>query len=192
MAVLLSPMMVNAQGPPERETDTPAIPALLTTRSFVIGPDDVLAINVWKEPEISRTVTVRSDGKISLALVGELQASGKTPEQLQTEITQKLNPFINNPTVTVITQEIKSRRISVLGKVANPGAYPLTGSVTVLEAIALAGGLRDFAKQESIHVLRYRADGSQQRLPFNYKEVLKGNNQSQNVLLEPHDTVVVP
>jgi polysaccharide export outer membrane protein len=170
----------------------PAISTPIPNQSFVIGPDDVLAINVWKEQEISRTVTVRSDGMISDALVGELQAAGRTPQQLQAEISHKLKPFINNPTVTVITQEIKSRKISVLGKVANPGTFPLTGSATVLDAIALAGGLRDFAKQTSIYVLRYRPDGSQQRLPFNYKEVLKGNNQSQNVLLEPRDTVVVP
>ena len=108
--------------------------------SFQIGPDDVLAINVWKEPEISRSVPVRSDGKVSLPLVGEVQASGQTPKQLEAAISTKLTSYISEPEVTVIVQQIKSQRFNILGQVAHPGTYPLSNPTTVLDAIALAGG----------------------------------------------------
>jgi polysaccharide biosynthesis/export protein len=160
--------------------------------SFVLGVDDVLAVNVWKEAEISRTVTVRSDGNISLPLVGEVQARAKTPRQLQDEITSKLSGFIPEPAVTVIVQEVRSRRFNILGRVEHPGSYPLAESATLLDAIAIAGGLRDFAKQKSIYVLRPELDGTQLRLPFNYKEVIRDKHLEQNIKLQPHDTVVVP
>jgi len=159
---------------------------------FVIGADDVLGISVWKEAEVSRTVTVRSDGKISLPLVGELQADGKTPKQLEEEIRSKLTAFISDPEVTLIVQEVRSHRFNVLGQVQHPGSYVLASSTTVLDAIALAGGFRDFAKQKSIYIVRSNPDGTQVRLPFNYREVVKGDKQKQNVKLENHDTVVVP
>jgi polysaccharide biosynthesis/export protein len=160
--------------------------------SFIIGADDVLAVNVWKETEISRSVPVRSDGKISLPLVGEVQASGHTPRQLEQEIAKRLQNYISEPEVTVIVQQINSQKFNVLGQVARPGLYPLTNSPTVLDAIGLAGGFRDFAKQKSIYILRKNPDGGQSRLPFNYKDVVKGKNQEQNVKLQPGDTVVVP
>ena len=160
--------------------------------SFVIGADDVLAINVWKEPDISRSLPVRSDGKISLPLVGEVQASGQTPSQLEKEIAAKLKSYVSEPEVTVIVQEIRSQRINILGMVARPGSYLLTNSMTVLDAIAAAGGFRDFAKQKSVYVLRQNADGTQKRLPFNYKEVVQAKNSDQNVKLQPRDTLVVP
>jgi polysaccharide biosynthesis/export protein len=160
--------------------------------SFQMGPDDVLAINVWKEPEISRSVPVRSDGKVSLPLVGEVQASGQTPKQLEAEISKKLASYISEPEVTVIVQQIKSQRFNILGQVTRPGTYPLSNPTTVLDAIALAGGFRDFAKQKSIYVLRQSADGTSSRLPFNYKDVIKGKDLQQNVRLEPRDTVYVP
>jgi polysaccharide biosynthesis/export protein len=169
-----------------------AAPHVNVADSFVVGPDDILAINVWNETEITRSVTVRPDGKISVALIGELQASGKTPQQLEREITSKLSSFVTDPTVTVIVQEIRSRKFSVLGKVTHPGSYSLTNTTTVLDAIALAGGFRDFAKQKAIYVLRQKSDGSAVRLAFDYKEVVKGNKLEQNVRLEPRDTVVVP
>src|SRR4051812_26034560 len=151
--------------------------------SFVIGNDDVLAINVWKEPEVSRSVPVRSDGRISLPLVGEVEAAGRTPLKLEQDIASKLKNYISEPEVTVIVQQINSQKINILGMVAKPGAYPLTGSATVLDAIALAGGFRDFAKKKSIYVLRQNADGTQTKLPFNYKDVIKGQNLKQNVKL---------
>jgi polysaccharide export outer membrane protein len=160
--------------------------------SYVIGDADVLSINVWKEPDVTRVIPVRSDGKISLPLAGELQASGRTPRQLEQEITKRLSSYISEPEVTVIVQESKSRRINILGMVTRPGSYLLTNSMTVLDAIAMAGGFKDFAKQKDVYVLRKNANGSDSRLPFNYKDVIKGKNTNQNVQLEPGDTVVVP
>ena len=160
--------------------------------SYVIGANDVLAINVWKEPDISRSVPVRSDGKISLPLVGELQAGGQTPQQLEQEITKRLQSYISEPEVTVIVTDSKSQKVNILGMVSRPGAYLLTSSTTVLDAIAMAGGFKDFAKQKSVYVLRQSPDGTQQRLSFNYKEVIKGKNPEQNIRLQAGDTVVVP
>lgn len=159
---------------------------------YVIGAGDVLAVNVWKEPDISKSLPVRSDGMISLPLAGEVEASGKTPKTLERDITRKLQSYISDPEVTVIVEEIKSQRFNILGQVTKPGTYLLTNSTTVLDAIAMAGGFRDFAKRKSIYVLRTNADGSKQRLPFDYKKVIQGAKQDQNVVLEPHDTVVVP
>jgi polysaccharide biosynthesis/export protein len=167
-------------------------PVVRSDSSYVIGADDVLAINVWKEAEVSRVVPVRSDGKISLPLVGELTAGGQTPLQLEQEITKRLSSFISEPEVTVIVQDSKSQRINILGMVARPGSYMLTGSATVLDAIAMAGGFKDFAKQKAIYVLRPEADGTQKRLLFNYKDMIKGKNPDQNIRLLPRDTVVIP
>ena len=160
--------------------------------TFIIGKNDVLAIAVWKEPEISRSIPVRSDGKISLPLVGEIQAAGETPLKLEQNIAAKLKSYIEEPEVTVIVQQINSQKFNILGMVSRPGEYPLVGSATVLDAIALAGGFRDFAKQKSIYVLRQNPDGTQTRLPFNYKEVVKGRNPGQNIALQARDTIVVP
>jgi polysaccharide export outer membrane protein len=161
--------------------------------SFVIGNDDVLAINVWKEPEISsRSVTVRSDGKITLPLAGEVQAAGRTPLKLEQEIASRLQNFISQPEVSVIVQQINSQKFNVLGLVMHPGTFAVANSPTVLDAIALAGGFRDFAKQKSVYVLRQNADGTETRLPFNYKDVIKGKNLVQNVKLQPRDTIIVP
>jgi len=160
--------------------------------TFIIGIDDLLAINVWKEPDITRSVPVRSDGMISLPLVGELQASGRTPHQLEIAITEKLKNYISEPEVTVIVQEIRSQKFNILGQVARPGSYPLTNSTTVLDAIAMAGGFKDFAKQKNVYVLRQNADGKESRLDFNYKNVIKGKDAAQNIRLQPRDTIVIP
>ena len=160
--------------------------------SFMIGNDDVLAINVWKEPDISRSIPVRSDGKISLPLVGEVQATGQTPLKLEQEIAARLKSYIAEPEVTVIVQQINSQKFNILGQVTRPGSYAIANAATVLDAIAVAGGFRDFAKQKSIYILRQGADGSQTRLRFNYKEVVKGQNPAQNIRLLPRDTIVVP
>lgn len=162
------------------------------SEEFVIGTGDVLAINVWKETEVSRVVPVRSDGRISLPLVGEIQAGGRTPKQLETEISAKLKDYVSEPEVTVIVQEIKSQKFNVLGMVMKPGSYVLTNPTTILDAIAMAGGFRDFAKQKDIYVLRRSVDGNQARLPFNYKDVVKGHKSTQNIALQSNDTIVVP
>jgi polysaccharide export outer membrane protein len=159
--------------------------------SFVIGNDDVLAINVWKEPDISRSIPVRSDGKISLPLVGEVQAAGLTPLKLEKDIAAKLKNYISEPEVTVMVQQVNSQKFNILGQVMRPGSYGIANSTTVLDAIALAGGFRDFAKKKNIYVLRQGA-GGESRIPFNYKDVSQGKNMSQNIRLQPGDTIIVP
>jgi len=160
--------------------------------SFVIGNDDLLAISVWKETELTKSVPVRSDGKISLPLVGEIQATGRTPAQLESEITEKLKNFITTPEVTVVVEKVNSRKYNVLGEVTKPGSYPLTTETTVMDAIAAAGGFRDFAKKSGVYVLRKSSDGQESHLKFNYKDFVKGKNTAQNVKLEPNDTIIVP
>ena len=176
--------------PPAQTADTSTAKA--HDDSFVIGNDDVLSINVWKEPDISRAIPVRSDGKISLPLVGEVQAAGRTPLKLEQDIATRLKNYIAEPEVTVIVQQINSQKFNILGMVGKPGSYVLSDSATVLDAIALAGGFRDFAKQKNIYILRQNADGTQTRILFNYKEVVKGQNPAQNIKLQPRDTIVVP
>lgn len=159
---------------------------------YVIGNDDVLNISVWKEPDLTKAVPVRSDGKISLPLVGELQATGKTPLQLEQDITEKLKSFITAPEVNVIVQQVNSRKFNVMGEVAKPGSYSLTASTTIMDAIAIAGGFRDFAKKTGVYILRKGADGKESRINFNYKSFIKGKNSDQNVRIEPNDTIIVP
>jgi len=159
---------------------------------FIIGNGDRLSISVWKQPDLSRTIPVRSDGKISLPLIGEVVATGRTPLRLEEEITTKLQPYLAEPEVTVIVEQINSEKFNILGRVAKPGSYPLINPTTVLDAIALAGGCREFAKQKDIYILRRHPDGTETRLPFNYQDVIKGKNTAQNIELQPHDTVVIP
>lgn len=175
-------------------SETPPAPSVSKPHddSFVIGNDDHLAINVWKEPDFTRSIPVRSDGKISLPLVGEVQAAGRTPLQLEEEIANRLRNYITAPEVTVIVEQINSQKFNILGQVTKPGSYPLAIANTVLDAVAAAGGFRDFAKQKSIYILRQNAIGSETRIPFNYKDVIKGKNPGQNIKLEPRDTIVVP
>jgi polysaccharide biosynthesis/export protein len=182
----------TAAPPQNLQSADASAPAKAHDDTFIIGNDDVLAINVWKEPDISRSIPVRSDGKISLPLMGEVQAAGRTPLKLEQEIANRLKNYIAEPEVTVIVQQINSQKFNILGQIAKPGSYPLINSATVLDAIAVAGGFRDFAKQKAIYVLRKAPDGSQTRIPFNYKEVVKGHNPEQNIKLQPRDTIVVP
>ncbi len=160
--------------------------------SYVIGNDDVLAVNVWNEHDLTRSVTVRSDGKISLPLVGELPAAGQTPLELEIAIGNRLKNYITDPQVTVMVEQVNSRKFNILGEVSKPGAYPLAVPTTVMDAIATAGGFRDFAKKKGVYILRQGPNGSVQRIHFNYAEFLKGKNSAQNIYLEPHDTVIVP
>ncbi|HEV2314877.1 MAG TPA: polysaccharide biosynthesis/export family protein [Candidatus Acidoferrales bacterium] len=166
--------------------------SMVDSKSYVIGENDVLEIDVWKEKEISRTIPVRPDGKISLPLVGEIQASGMTPMQLQDDLTKRLKAYIENPEVTVIVSDPRSHQFNVVGEVNRPGSYQLSQAMTVLDAIAQSGGFKDFAKETKIYVLRPMPDGTRVRMPFNYKQVIKGNDMQENVALKPGDTVVVP
>src|SRR6266699_67156 len=159
--------------------------------SYKIGPQDVLRIDVWKEPEISRSVPVRPDGKVSLPLLNDVQAAGLTAMELANVIADGRKKFINNPQVTVSVSEINSRRVYVTGEVTRPGAFPLLPNMTVLQALTSAGGFTQFARLKNIYVLRVE-DGKQVKHPFNYTEVVNGKNAAQNILLEPGDVIVVP
>lgn len=168
----------------------PAAPAALPSDTeYIIGPDDVLAVNVWKEPDLSRSVPVRSDGKITLPLIGDVEANGATPMQLQARLEQGLAEFISKPSVTVIVQEAKSHKFNVIGEVVKPGSYIISGPMTVLDALALAGGFKEWAKTKSIYILRPGPAG-RRRIPFNYKRVVNG--EAPDILLKIRDTVVVP
>jgi polysaccharide export outer membrane protein len=199
LVVLLVVLAGSALGRGEASTNstvpqrtTPGSQAQADPATYVIGAEDVLAVNIWREPEISRSVPVRPDGKITLPLIGDLETNGRTPLQLQAEITSRLEKYLNHPEVTVIVQEVKSPRFNLVGEVVRPGAYLMTKPMTVLDAIANAGGFRDFAKPSKIYVLRMNADGTRSRLPFNYKQVVKGKNPAQDIELRIHDTIVVP
>jgi polysaccharide biosynthesis/export protein len=190
----ISPTLVHAQG---GTIDTvPAVGASHGTGAtnnpnYRIGPQDVLDVNVWKEPEVSRQVPVRPDGKISLPLLNDVQAAGLTPAELSAQITTGFEQFMTDPQVTVIVAEINSQRIYMLGEVARAGAYVLLPGMTVLQALSNAGGFTPFSNLKNIHVLR-QENGKQIKLSFNYKEVISGKRTEQNIELKPGDTIVVP
>jgi polysaccharide export outer membrane protein len=170
----------------------PQVGTAIRPDSYIIGAEDVLSIYVWKEPDMSRTVPVRPDGMITVPLVGEIKAAGYTPLQLQDVISEALKKLISDPQVTVSVEKVSSLSFNIVGEVGHPGYFPLTRRMTVLDAIAMAGGFKDFAKTKKVYVLRTSASGTQERLPFNYKEVIKGTNPQQNIELQPRDTIVVP
>jgi polysaccharide export outer membrane protein len=163
----------------------PVVPA-----DYVIGADDTLHITVWKEPDMSATLPVRPDGKISLPLLDDVQAAGLTPLQLKDSLTAKLKKFIADPRVTVVVTAMNSQRIFVTGEVNHPGAMALLPHMTILQALSSAG-FTQFASLKAIYLLRTE-NGEQTKIPFNYKDVVKGNHPEQNIMLKPGDTVVVP
>ena len=165
--------------------------SVVSDAEYKIGPQDVLRIDVWKEPDISRVIPVRPDGKISLPLLNDVQASGLTAIQLGNNIHDGLTKFLNNPQVTVTVSEINSRRVYLTGEVLRAGALPLLPNMTVLQALSSGGGFTQFAKLKGIYVLRTE-DGKQVKHPFNYKEVVKGKNPEQNIILQPGDVLVIP
>jgi len=182
------PATAEAQSPKDKTT---AAPSVTPDADYKIGPQDILRIDVWKEPEISRSEPVRPDGKISLPLLNDVQASGLTATQLAAVITEGLKKFITNPQVTVAVTEINSRRVYVTGEVARAGAFPLLPNMTVLQGLSSAGGFTQFARVKNIYVLRME-DGKQVKHPFNYKDVVSGKKTEENILLQPGDVIVVP
>jgi polysaccharide export outer membrane protein len=174
--------------PPAAAADTKA-PEV--SPGYIVGESDVIRVNVWKEPEVSQTVVVRTDGSISLPLINEVKVAGMTPMQIQVLVAEKLKSFLNSPQVTVTVTEIHSKKAFITGEVARPGGYSLNTETTVLQLIAQAGGFTVFAKRDGIVVLRIE-DGKAVRLHFKYKEVVHGKNTEQNIALHPGDTVVVP
>jgi polysaccharide export outer membrane protein len=159
---------------------------------YIIGNDDVLAILVWKEPELSHPFTVRPDGKITLPLVGDVKAAGLTPVELQKQLTDALATLMESPKVSVMVQDARSQRINVMGEVARPGTYPLTKPMTVLDALSVAGGFRDFARTRRMFILRNLVDGRQRRIPVDYKKVISVKGPNENFELQARDTLVVP
>jgi polysaccharide biosynthesis/export protein len=157
---------------------------------YKIGPEDVLDISVWKNPELSRTVPVRPDGKVSLPLVNDIQAAGLTPSRLRQELTRRLAEFVPSPEVAVIVREVHSGKVSVIGSVRNPGRYEMRSPATVLELIALAQGFTDFASRDRIVVLRQQ-NGTASRIAFNYRKITDGSEQD-NFFVQPGDIIVVP
>jgi polysaccharide biosynthesis/export protein len=179
-----------AEGKPKTGTTAPqAFPP--SDAEYKIGAQDVLRIDVWKEPEISRTAPVRPDGRISLPLINDVQAAGLTSTQLAAVIADGLRKYITNPQVTVGVTEINSRRVYVTGEVTKPGAFPLLPNMTVLQALSSSGGFTQFAKLKSIYVLRTE-DGKQVKHPFNYREVVSGKKPESNIPLQPGDVIIVP
>ena len=178
-----------ADKPAAAATAPPAVQGGAPT-DYVIGADDTLHISVWKEPDLSETLPVRPDGKISMPLLGDVEAAGMTPTGLGVSITDKLKKYVADPRVTIVVTAMNSQRIFVTGEVTHAGAMPLLPHMTMLQALA-AAGFTQFANLKAIYLLRYE-NGKQLKLPFNYKEVVKGNHPEQNITLRPGDTVVVP
>jgi polysaccharide export outer membrane protein len=158
---------------------------------YVIGPLDVLEVLFWRDKDLSAEVVVRPDGKISLPLLNDVEAGGLTPEQLRSQVLDRARRFVEDPTATVIVKQINSRNVFIMGEVQKPGTYPLGGPTTVLQLIAVAGGLTEFASRDEIVLLR-TIEGLAERHRVNYSAVLKGNDLKQNLDLKPGDTVVVP
>jgi polysaccharide export outer membrane protein len=176
-----------APPPAARAADAVVIPP--DDGDYKIGAEDVLDISVWKNPELSRTVPVRPDGKVSLPLVNDIQAAGLTPSRLRQELTRRLSEYVPSPEVAVIVREVHSAKVSVVGQVRNPGRYEVRSAATVLELIALAQGFTDFASRDRIVVLRQNATPA--RITFNYRKITDGTEQD-NFLVQPGDIIVVP
>jgi polysaccharide export outer membrane protein len=188
VALLASALLFPVQGfcqaqSPPKGADVPP--------SYQIGPNDVLNIYVWKEPELTRDVTVTPDGKISFPLIGEVVVEGRTVIELKQVISDKLQNFVTAPEVTVIVKESRSRIVYTIGKVTKPGPYPLAPDMTVLQALSAAGGFAEWADTKHVLIIR-REGGKETQFRFNYKEYTSGDNVGQNIVLKPGDTIVVP
>jgi polysaccharide export outer membrane protein len=206
-ALVLTSSMALAQDAPAQPAASPASDKAVSDKTtsdqsasaasaspagptYVIGPEDVLHVAVWREADLTATLPVRPDGKISLPLLDDVQASGLTPKQLAESVTEKLKKYIADPRVTVVVTSINSKRIFLVGEVMHPGATPMLPNMTVLQALSSAG-LSQFANIKRIYVLRTE-NGKQQKLPVDYRKLVKGEHIEQNYLLQPGDTIVVP
>lgn len=157
---------------------------------YRLGPGDKLRIEVYKDPQLSQSVQVRPDGKITLPLVGDVDATGKTPLELRDTLAQSLKEFMNNPTVTVIVVEAVSSQVTVMGEVSKPGALQIFGPTNIVQVIAMAGGFKEFANTKDVRVLRQKGNGGIETIRFNYKDLINGD--AKPVLLQSGDTVIVP
>jgi polysaccharide biosynthesis/export protein len=197
-ATVASANSAPAGSPQQQQTTPPATPKAsgdanyagpMDASRYVIGPQDSLQVTVWKEPTLSGTIPVRPDGMISLVLVGDMPAAGLTPMALSADISQRLKKYIQDPVVTVVVLGVNSQRVFLVGEVAHVGPVMMTPGMTPLQAIVTGGGLSPFASSKHIYILRVVA-GKQQKIPFNYKQALKGDNSGVSLL--PGDTIVVP
>lgn len=177
----------DAKAAPDK---APSAPASVAGPDYVIGADDMLHISVWKEPDLTESLPVRPDGKISLPLLNDVVAAGLTPTQLADSITSRLKKYISDPRVTVVVTAMNSQKIYVLGEVSHPGSTVLQPNMTVLQALAGAG-FTQFANTKGIYVLRME-NGKQQKIPVHYRALIKGESIDQNLILKPGDTIVVP
>jgi polysaccharide biosynthesis/export protein len=195
VAVFITPLHaqalgnVAAQQTANAKADAPTGVPLPT--GYVIGAEDVLSVVFWREKEMSAEVVVRPDGKISLPLLNDMDAAGFTPDQLRAQLVKAASKYLEDPNATVVVKEIHSRKVFVSGQVGKPGSYPLIGEMNVLQAIAHVGGLLEYADSKNIVVVRVE-NGQERRFKFNYKDVVKGKNVQQNIVLKPGDTIIVP
>jgi polysaccharide biosynthesis/export protein len=189
-STLKSPAAPGAKPPAQPAADA-AVQGVALPADYVIGPDDVLQVVFWQEKDLSAEVVVRPDGRISLPLINEVTASGSTPAQLRTAIMQAASRFVTDPSLTIFVKTINSRKVFVMGMVTRPGPYPLNDSMTILQMLATAGGLAEYAKANEIVVMRTE-QGQTKSFKFNYNDVRKGKNLQQNIALRPGDTIVVP
>jgi len=188
LALGLAGLPALAAGQDSTQAKDPA-PASQAGPTYVIGPDDTLYISVWKEPDLTETLPVRADGKISMPLLNDVQAAGLTPMQLGSALTDKLKKYVSDPHVTIVVTQMNSQRVYVTGEVLHPGAMNLTPNMTVLQALS-AAGFTQFANTKGIYVLRNER-GGETKLPVNYKKLIKGEG-GQNIALKPGDTIVIP
>lgn len=193
-----APVAAQSSKPVEQPVGTSGAPAASSRPAAApnVGPDyklgngDKLRIEVYKEPQLSQNLQIRPDGKITLPLLGDVVAAGVTPRELTTTLTDRFREYLNTPVVTVIVAEAVPPVVYVLGEVNNPGAQQLAGPTTVLQALSLAGGFKDFANQKNIRILRNKADGTVQTIPFNYKDAIKSSGKP--LMVNPGDTIIVP
>ena len=181
------------QGPAAAGTAAPpsAVTASVPPADYLIGPDDILSVIFWRDKDMTTDVVVRPDGKISLPVLNELQAAGLTPEQLRVAVLEAATKYMENPAVNVVVKQVNSRKVFVTGEVGKPNFYPLSGPMTVIQLLALAGGLNDFAKKSDVAVIRTE-NGQSKRYRVNYNDIIKGKNMQQNIMLKAGDVVIVP
>ena len=195
MLLMVGVPPASSQGATEKRTPERGIgnapKTAVAVPGYVIGPDDVLQIVFWREKDLSGEVTVRSDGRISLPLLNDVMAAGLTPEELRTALIAGASPFIADPNATVVVKESRSRKVFITGSVERPGPYVLTGRTTVIQLIAMAGGLKEFADKKNIVVMR-GSNGRQVSYTVDYRSILRRENLEQDVDLAPGDTVLVP
>lgn len=181
----ITPPATDAGIPDQRLSTN--FPGVVDPSSYQIGPEDVIQVRVWREPELSVEQSVRPDGKITMPLIGDIDANKTTPKALSATIAAKLKEFINNPSVMVTVEQVRSKKYTITGEVGRPGSYPLLSTTTVLDALTNSGGFRDFANKKKVTIIR-----GDERFRFNYNDVIEGKNMEQNIELQNGDLIVVP